>query len=434
MPDPTPTDNNEPPEASVSRLASRAGLVTAGNLAFAALGFVSNWLLAQALGEVRFAVIARSLAAFAIAQELLGKSLSWALVRIAAKRARERGGSAVAEVIATTRRLHTWFGLLMFVVYAPLALLAAPWAQDAMPGEWAALLAAGVSAFLTNYWWHALAVTQMREDWLGYSLLTVGSGVVRLCGYALLYAGGALTVESAVMAHVATSAVTALGALWFAERRIAARGVRAADEPVLRRLLTRYARPVIVATTLGTCAAQIDVFLVGLFRANAAVSQFRVASLINTALELAVVAVIVVLTPGAARAVTRTERRASLLRSVWLAGFVGVLALATWPLARMIVSVFGPGYEPAAELYVVLLWGTVLNALTHPLSVSFFAEDRPGRFVSLHGVSLLFVVVADLLVLPEYGGLGAAWVRVAMRALQAVWILVYVALDLRRPS
>src|SRR5262249_23700529 len=159
-------------------------------------------------------------------------------------------------------------------------------------------------------------------------------------------------------------------------------------------------------------------------------AHYRVATLVNTALELLVIAAITVLAPEAGRASTRAERRTSLARATWLAGVVGALALATWPCAALLMAPFGAEYAPAAELYVVLLAGTVLNALTHPLSLSFFSQDRPGRFLWLHGGSLLFLVVVDLIVLPGHGALGAAWVKVGMRGLQAACILAWVAIDL----
>lgn len=416
----------------VRTLVSRASLVTVGNLVFAALGFVSNWLLARSLGERDFAVVARALAAFAICQELLGKSICWALVRIAAQRERLAGPLGATEAVSVARRLHARWGAALFALYVPCAFAIAPWSQDAQSGEWAVLLAAGASAWVSNFSWHALTVCQLREDWVGYAKLTVGGAGIRVTGYLLLWIVGSLTIPSAITAHVLTSAAAAAWSLAFAERRIPVRGVRVADAKALAGVLGRYAAPVVLATTLGTLATQVDVFLVSHFRANATVSQFRVAALIITALELVVLAVVVVLAPGAGRAVTHLERRQALVRSTWLAGLVAGLALATWPFANLIVWPFGPSYAPAAEFYGVLLIGTVLTALTHPLSVSFFSEDRPGRFVWLHGVSLLFLVVADLVVLPEHGALGAAWVRVGMRAVQAVIILGFLALDLGR--
>ena len=420
-------------EPTLRSLVSRAGLVTAGNLAFAALGFVSNWMLARSLGGGDFGVMARALAAFAICQELLGKSICWALVRIAAVRERDRGELGRAETVAVARRLHARWGGALLVVYLPCAIAAAPWSQDALPHEWAVLVAAGASAWFTNFAAQALAVCQIGEDWAGYCKLTVVGAVIRLAGYGALWASSSLSIPTALSAHVLTSALTAAWSLGYAERRIATRGLVVADEPALRKELAKYSIPVVVATTVGTLATQVDVFLVSCFRANSTVAQFRVAALIVTALELVIVAAIVVLAPGAGRAFSKGERRRALARSTWLAGLVGALALATWPLAKWIVWPFGPEYA-AADLYTVMLIGTVLNALTHPLSVSFFSEDRPGRFVWLHGASLVFLVVADLIVLPAYGALGAAWVRVGMRALQAVLILAYLAVDLQSDS
>lgn len=434
MTEPSSVPNRERIEPTLRSLVSRAGLVTIGNLAFAALGFVSNWLLARSLGGGDFGVMARALAAFAICQELLGKGICWALVRIASQRERARGELGRAEAVAVARGLHSRWGLALLAVYLPCAVAAAPWSQDALPHEWVALAAAGASAWFMNFSAHALAVCQISEDWAGYARLTVLGAGIRLVGYGGLWALSSLSIPTALAAHVLTSALTAALSLRHAENRIATRGRVGGADPLLRKELAKYSTPIVVATTVGTLATQVDVFLVSCFRANTTVAHFRVAALIITALELVIVAAIVVLAPGAGRAFSRGERRRALARSTGLAGLVGALALATWPLASWIVWPFGPDYAAAADLYVVMLIGTVLNALTHPLSVSFFSEDRPGRFVWLHGASLVFLVVADLIVLPAYGALGAAWVRVGMRALQAVVILAYLAVDLRSDS
>jgi hypothetical protein len=362
---------------------------------------------------------------------LFGKGLSWALLRVAARRAREAGAVGEAEVVAATRRLHARWGALALAAYVPCAWLAAPLVEQAHAGEGLALVAAGVSALFSNFAWHALAVCQLREDWVGYARLTAGGGLIRLCGYVALWLLGGLTVAGAIAAHVVTSALTAAWSLAQAERRIAARacarrasGRCARSSPSTRGRSSSRRRSARARRRSTSSSSRSS----GPTRRSRITASRRCSTPPSSCWSL----------PSSrcwprarGRAVTREEKRGSLTRATWLAGAVGLLALATWPCASLLVLPFGAAYAPAAELYTVLLLGTVLNALTHPLSVSFFSEDRPGRFVWLHGASLVFLVVADLLVLPGYGALGAAWVKVAMRALQAVLILAYVALDLR---
>lgn len=425
MSSPDPAAADAPLPRGLRSLLSRTGTVTAGNLLFVFLGFVSNWLLARSLGTSGFGTLARTLAAFQIGQEVLGRGLTWAQIRIGS-----RPGVDEAAVVATTRALHVRVGLGMLVPFAAVALFALPWLRDADPREGWLLLGAGISAFFSNFVWHAMTVHQARERYASYAGLTVGSAVVRLCGYVALWLFGVLQVATAVCAHLATSALTAFLALRSVDRTLGGRKV--AVDPVLRADLLTYAQPLIVATTLSTLATQIDVFLVSLFRANEQVAHYRVAALLITALELVIVAAIVVLTPEAGRAFTPAARRRALLRSTLLAGVVGGLALATWPCAELITWPFGAEYAPAAHLYSIMLIGTVVNALTHPLSVSFFAEDRPGRFVWVHAFSLAFLVVGDLLVLPEQGVVGGAWIKNGMRGVQAVMILAWLWFDMRR--
>lgn len=406
-------------------------LVASANAAVAGLGFVgSGLLLPLTLDHRGFVAVSLFLAAFQCLQEVMGRSLNWALLRaypIAARERPEGGPQMLSAAWALQRRLIA-FGCLVALVLALVAHGVLDTSNEPSRALMLALatLAAGFGVVLQ----FDLGVLQLRERFLAFSGWMVANSAARLLAWALLWATGLLSLTTAVAAHIATAALIAL-----ASRR-AAGSIEAPDRTPQsqadRARLLAFGGKMVVATALASTAAQVDLFLLDARADDAATGRLRIAVLFASVLELATSAAMIALLPQAGRAASAADRKALLRRSAACGGIIAALAVGSLPVVQFALPRLLPNYAEATQLYPIVLLGVVCTALTDPVGLGFISRDRPGRFVLLNATMLLVVVFGNLLAPGDDRAVVTAWVRSCGRIVLALGILAFVIRDVRR--
>jgi O-antigen/teichoic acid export membrane protein len=74
------------------------------------------------------------------------------------------------------------------------------------------------------------------------------------------------------------------------------------------------------------------------------------------------------------------------------------------------MGLFGPGFVDAAPCLRVLAWALMLMFVNRFTGTLLTAAGRQGMLVKLCAVVLVANVVLNLLLIPRYGRMGAAWV------------------------
>lgn len=411
------------------------GVVAAANAGVAGLGLLGNVLLARTLDRSGFAAVSLYLVAFQFLQDAMGRSLNWAMLRLAPAVEAERAGGADAVILAT-RSVQRRFAAAGVVLVAAAAVALSPWldAGDG-PSRVLMLVLAGVAAAFAVDFHFGLGVLQLREQFRAYGGWLAGSSGLRVVVWGALWAAGILDLATALAGHVASTLVIML-ALGRANGPLVA-GAGAGGRPLSaadRRRVVRFGGSMVLATALAAFAAQIDLFLLDVRTDDATTTRLRVAALMAGVIELATNAVMIALLPRAGRAHDAAAQRRHLRTGFVLGGLITAGAALSLPVVEYGLPVlFGERYADATGLYPILLGGVVLTALTDPLALVFLSRDRPGRFVLLNGTLLLVVVAGNLLVPGGDRALVAAWVRTAGRACLALGIVWFLVRDSRHP-
>jgi O-antigen/teichoic acid export membrane protein len=84
---------------------------------------------------------------------------------------------------------------------------------------------------------------------------------------------------------------------------------------------------------------------------------------------------------------------------------IAVLALISDP---VILLIFGGQFAGAAALLRVICIGLCLNVIAHPYSATLFALNRPQVFPVSSAVSMTVFAIANLVLIPVIGVMGAA--------------------------
>ena len=227
-----------------------------------------------------------------------------------------------------------------------------------------------------------------------------------------------LVVMVAVRGQLSVSLVIGLTALGYVAggaylwRVVRRRTDRARFVPSRWLLILRSGIPVLAGSLGQTVAFRADRLMVGLMSTTAALGVYSMAATTAELPRILLIPVTQILANRIAIGDITIHALSSILRRLVLAYGVLMVGVAVVG-AAVITPIVGPGFEAVRDSIAVL-------ALSEGLLGLFFVSSSVltglGRFRRLPAPSLCgaaVIVVADMVVVPRFGGSGAAWVRVA---------------------
>jgi O-antigen/teichoic acid export membrane protein len=380
-----------------SRIAGQAAGVLAAVVAARVLG-------PEAFGQYSFALVAALLMA-----QFPGTGLDIAVVRASAGlrvASPERARGVLLVAGGGKLALGACVALAALAVTAPGAAHNESLAGLARPLRAAALAALGLAA--TEFGVAALQAHERFDRILTGSLATAA---LRLLPILTLALAGALSLENALAAFVATTFAGAAVIVWLAW--VTWRGPLAIDRPALLELFGS-ARWLVAATLLGVVTSNLDVLL--LTRVSGAAAGGVYASGRALALPLALLgsALGTVLLPRLSR--LPAHAIGAFVRAITVRVALGSLALGAIVLAGApfaVRLVYGEPYAAAVPVLQLLAAAFLLQAVSWPAVAAVMALDRPQAITAVSAGMLLFVAAGYALAMPSYGATGAAWVYLA---------------------
>jgi O-antigen/teichoic acid export membrane protein len=204
----------------------------------------------------------------------------------------------------------------------------------------------------------------------------------------------------------------AVGVLAWRRVRRAVGGRRLLGRPDLRlgREIASYGTRGQVGGLITLLNLRLDFAFLGAMAGPAVLGTYAVASKYAELLRLPGTALTWVCYPHLAGVPgTEASRRARrYLRPALLA--VAAAAVPAFAISGPVISLlYGARFDGAVPQARVLLAGMLLAGVAGVASAYLYARGRPGANSAILGAGLLVTVVLDVLLIPPYGALGAAW-------------------------
>lgn len=215
---------------------------------------------------------------------------------------------------------------------------------------------------------------------------------------------------------LAEAAAAAL-ALAIAMLASGARGSFGLDRGDSKRFVV-FGVPLYVNTLLAYTATRLNMLMVGSFSGATAVSHFTVASRIPDQIAMMLRSYNSVYLPNMTRLLAEPgapRARRLLTSSLRLMGYAFALGALTLSLFRReLVSVLAPEtYQVAADAIPLLLGGTTFAALGGVLGLTIVALGDSRTPMKINLWTTAFSLVLNLLLIPRWGFMGAAWALLA---------------------
>lgn len=404
------------------RTARNTLLVTGGNLAGQAIGFVANLWLMRRLGPESYGRFGVAVAVMMLASQLSDIGITTGFVRYMALYHREEPAKA-------SRLLRLTFLLKLGV---GVAVLAGGWAlSGVMAGrflrapELAPLLRlAFVGSLGATLFGFFQAVFQAGERFGPYVRSNVSNNVLKVALVIGAGWGGWLHPLSAIGIFALVPFLGALGALTSLRREERRDIFTGPWDRSLAGVLMNFSKWVTLSTLCVLVINNIDTFLLQRLSSTREVGLYTSAWQLASIFPVVTGALTTAITPRVSSFKTHEEIH-NYLKNMKTILFVAIFGFVLLYLCSniIIIQLLGKRYADAREIFNILLFGFMISLVVAPLSVLFFAMDKPNILSWLNVIQLPLIVGLDLYLIPRYGGVGAAWSAFLIRVIAAAYMV-----------
>ena len=311
--------------------------------------------------------------------------------------------------------------------------LAGPLANAVLPGIannvlLVRLAALTVATTALSGWASAIAQGLRRFGWLAIS--SIGTAVAGLLGFSALWALALLNLASAVAVGILTpmaSLVLFAPVLWKQSVRFINLRKNVAD-------LLGFSRWLWLSAILSSSTAQLDLVLVKHWCAPEIAGFYALAARLALFADLINQSNFVALLPVVSAQRTAVQHRAFMLSSLrrTLPG-AGLLLIGALLARAPIEWFFGDQYAPVVPLFRILMFGVAFDLVITPLILVAFPLNMPRTLAASDLLRVVSLTGAAALLLPVFGAAGAAWAKLAAKAIGASFTLAMVSWRMRTP-
>jgi O-antigen/teichoic acid export membrane protein len=390
--------SEENPPAARPRFMRSAATTFATNLGVAVVSLVNVLVTARVLGPAGRGDIALLFTVAGLTATLGNLGVQQAIVNIGGREPRHRPALATNAVLLTL--------LLAAMVSLALGglLVTFPGLKGDVSAGLFAFVFVAIPVLIGRVFLQAILDSDYRFSFSnGIRLIAPVSGVV---ANSLLAAFDELTVTTAMTAWVVGQTVSTLLLGWYVARRMEGYG---RPDPALARHSLSFGAKAHVSHVLGLGSWRLDQWFVGTIAGSRELGYYSVAVAWSEALFILPGALRNVQRPDLVRAARREAgRRAAQVFRICVAVTLPAVLVMILIAPILCTTIFGDEFSDAVDDLRWLLPGTFGIVAIRLLGDALIAQRKPLLPTIAIGIALVVTIVLDIVLIPAYGGEGAA--------------------------
>ena len=277
---------------------------------------------------------------------------------------------------------------------------------------------AGLGALLFNVSYHTEAVLRAYEKFLQLGVINVIASVARLALVAALWYVAKLNVESAMASNLAQTLIGFIIMSVVIPRKYYTR--KQTTTYPLGDVL-RYSGWLFAFNLLFMLYDRLDVLMLGSLKPAAEVGIYAVAFTLVRPIEMVPETLNVVFLPKVAKFTRKAQVHRYYRDTLKVSGLVGLICVLLIIFAKpIIVTIYGTDFIPSVSLFQILIGAFILLTILNPFILVGHSLNKPQLFTLIAGINLVLHFVGNLIFIPPYGAIGAAYVTLVARVLGGI--------------
>lgn len=391
-----------------------------GNVIGTIISAIALILFSRFMGPAEFGLFSAAFAAMQIVIRLsdLGTNM-------AAERAIARVYGADNELSDRLMRVALWFKLASFALCATLGWFLAPWISVSFLhiDNIALIRISFLLALGTIFFEYSTIVFQSTHRFAMVARITIAQAIAKLVFGLLFIWQGILHATAGLLIYGLMPGIGAL--LGWRKNPLSSFTLPKTWRKDLRLILS-VAKWTAIAAIAATLADNIDTLLVQSFMSSYDTGIW------SGAVRIATFASVLGWSVGSVLSVRVAKYRDSIhlnsyLKKAWkLSLFIFCALVLSIPFAGLAIKlILGGAYMTGTLPLQILIIAAGLSGAAAPYAALFYLFDRPEYYAYAGIIQTLILIVGDLLFIPPFGLVGAAWVRVVVRVVVLLFTLIY---------
>lgn len=391
-----------------------------GNVVGTLISAIALILFSRYMGPTEFGLFSAAFAAMQIVVRLsdLGTNM-------AAERAIARVHGKDDALADRLMRTALWFKLASFGLCAGVAWILTPWVSHSLLhiDNPAIIHLAILTAIGTIFFEYSTIVFQSTHHFALVARITIAQAIGKLGFGLILIWQGTLHAIQGLLIYGLLPGIGAL--LGWTKNPLSTFALPISWKKDLRIILS-VAKWTGIAAIAATLADNIDTLLVQSLMSSYDTGIWSGAVRIATFASVLGWSVGSVLNVRVAKYHDSEHLNAYLQKSWKLALSIFILILLAIPLASLGIKLtIGSAYLVGTLPLQILLISTALTGAATPYVALFYLFDRPEYYAIAGLIQTSILIFGDLIFIPEFGLIGAAWVRVVVRVVILLFTLIY---------
>lgn len=395
-------------------------ILGSGNVLGTIISAVALILFSRFMGPTQFGLFS---AAFAVMQIVV--RLSDFGTNMASERAIARVHGKDNLLADRLMRTALWFKFFCFIICALLAWLLAPWVTHSLLhlDDLNLIHLAVITAIGTIFFEYSTIVFQSTHHFSLVARITIAQAIGKLGFGLILMWQGMLSSVSGLLVYGLLPGIGAM--LGWTKNPLSSFSLPTTWKKDLGVILS-VAKWTGLAAIAATLADNIDTLLVQSFMSSYDTGIWSGAVRIATFASVLGWSVGSVLNVRVAK-YTSFEHLSVYLQKAWKISLgIFFFILLAVPFSKLaIVLTTGSAYLSGTLPLQILLLSTALTGAATPYVALFYLFDRPEYYAIAGVIQTLVLIIGDLMIIPSYGLVGAAWVRVVVRLVILIFTLLY---------
>lgn len=392
-----------------------------GNILGTIISAIALILFSRYMGPTEFGLFSAAFAAMMIVVRLsdLGTNM-------AVERAIARVHDISTDLTDRLMRVAFWFKLACYVISMVVAWILTPWIAHSFLkiDDISLIRLAFALAFGTVFFEYSTVVFQSTHRFAMVARITIAQALAKLIFGLLFMWQGML---SASVALVLYGLLPGVGALMGWSRQILSSFALPHTWRKDLGIILSVAKWTSIAAIAATLADNIDTLLVQSFMNSYETGIWAGAARIATFAGVIGWSIGSVLSVRVARYQDPKHLKEYLSKAWKLSLLVLVVLLCSIPFAGLAIEyTIGSEYISGTIPLQILLIATGISGATAPYVALFYLFDKPQYYAIAGILQTIILIAGDLILIPDYGLLGASSVRVMVRIAVAVFTLFYV--------
>lgn len=274
---------------------------------------------------------------------------------------------------------------------------------------------------------------------LQMQVVAIGNVLSRLVyGVAIIWAVKAQISLVEIIALISiTNLLTFVGMLWMASRQVK---IQVRFDLGYWRYFLAQALPLGVSTVLAMLYFRIDTVILGYISGDYAVGIYSAPyKILDVILSIPVIfmsSVFPIMTQAIAQGEGNLQRIFDKAVNYSVMAAAPIVAGTFWFAGPIIQLLAGSEFAPSAPVLQILVWVTAVSFLGAVFTYTVIAAGKQQILVWPYIIATIFNIVANIILIPRYSYLAAAYITIATEFVVTLWagVLVYRTLKLAAPS